>query len=60
MEQFVWEGHLDDNMKMASFQVLRVASMKMTVFSVVAPCSLIEVHRRFRGTSKIPLHDEIR
>jgi hypothetical protein len=24
--------------------------MKMAVFSVVAPCSLVEVYRRFRGT----------
>jgi hypothetical protein len=27
-----------------------VASMKMTVFWDVAPCSLVEVHRHFRGT----------
>jgi hypothetical protein len=31
------------------FQVLTAASMKMTVFWVVAPCSLVEVYRRLRG-----------
>jgi hypothetical protein len=30
------------------FQVLTAASMKMAVFWVVAPCSLVEVYRRFR------------
>jgi hypothetical protein len=29
------------------FQVLTAASMKMAVFWVVAPCSLVEVYRRF-------------
>jgi hypothetical protein len=31
------------------FQVLIVASMKMAVFWVAAPRSLVEVYRRFRG-----------
>jgi hypothetical protein len=31
------------------FQVLTAASMKTAVFWVVAPCSLVEVYRRFRG-----------
>jgi hypothetical protein len=31
------------------FQVLTVASMKMAVFWVVAPYSLVEVYRRFGG-----------
>jgi hypothetical protein len=31
------------------FQVLTAASMKMAVFWVVAPCSLVEVYRRYRG-----------
>jgi hypothetical protein len=31
------------------FEVLTVVSMKMAVFWVVAPCSLIEVYQRFRG-----------
>jgi hypothetical protein len=31
------------------FQVLIAASVKMAVFWVVAPCSLVEVYRRFRG-----------
>jgi hypothetical protein len=30
------------------FQVLMVVSMQMAVFWVVAPCSLVEVYRRFR------------
>jgi hypothetical protein len=33
------------------FQVLTVASMKVTVFWDVAPCSLLEVYRRFKGAS---------
>jgi ribonuclease PH len=31
------------------FQVVTTASMKMAVFWVVAPCSLVEVYRRVRG-----------
>jgi hypothetical protein len=31
------------------FQVLTAASVKMAVFSVVAPCSPVVVYRRFRG-----------
>jgi hypothetical protein len=31
------------------FQVLTAASMKIAVFWVVVPCSLVEVYRRFRG-----------
>jgi hypothetical protein len=30
-------------------QVLTAASMKITIFWDVAPCSLVEVYRRFRG-----------
>jgi hypothetical protein len=30
-------------------EVLMVVSMKMAVFWVVAPCSLVEVYKRFRG-----------
>jgi hypothetical protein len=33
-----------------SFEVLAAANMKMAVFWIVAPCSLVEVYRRFRGT----------
>jgi hypothetical protein len=33
------------------FRVLTVASMKMTVFWDVAPCSLVETDRHFRGTN---------
>jgi hypothetical protein len=31
------------------FQLLTVASMKMTVFWDVTPCSLVEIDQRFRG-----------
>jgi hypothetical protein len=31
------------------FEVLTAASIKMAIFWVVAPCSLVEVQRRFRG-----------
>jgi hypothetical protein len=31
------------------FEVLTAVSMKMAVFWVVAPCSLVEVYRRFRA-----------
>jgi hypothetical protein len=31
------------------FHVLTAASTKMAVFWAVAPCSLVEVHRHFRG-----------
>jgi hypothetical protein len=32
-----------------TFQVLTAASMNMTVFWDVVPCSLVEIDRRFRG-----------
>jgi hypothetical protein len=38
------------NQNFVRFQVPSTASMKMTVFWVIAPCSLVEVYRRFRGT----------
>jgi hypothetical protein len=41
---FLWTS------KVASFQVLTAVSMKMTVFWDAAPCSLVEIDRRFRGT----------
>jgi hypothetical protein len=31
------------------FQVLTAVSVKMAVFWVVTPCSLVEIYRRFRG-----------
>jgi hypothetical protein len=31
------------------FEVLTSERMKMAVFWVVAPCSLVEVYRRFKG-----------
>jgi hypothetical protein len=36
--------------RMLRFQVFTAASMKMAVFWVVAPCSLVDVYLRFRGT----------
>jgi hypothetical protein len=36
--------------KVVGFEVLTAASMKMAVFWVVVPCSLVELYRRFRGT----------
>jgi hypothetical protein len=33
------------------FEVLMAASMKMAIFWVAGPCSLVEVYLRFRGTS---------
>jgi hypothetical protein len=33
---------------MVRFQVLTAASMKMTVFWDVAPCSMVDTDRRFR------------
>jgi hypothetical protein len=33
------------------FEVLTAVSMKMAVFWAVAPCSLVEVYRRFTGAS---------
>jgi hypothetical protein len=35
--------------ELVRFQVLTAASMKMTAFWNTAPCSLVEVDRRFRG-----------
>jgi hypothetical protein len=37
-------------MEMVRFQVLTAASMKMTLFWDVAPCSLVEIDRHFGGT----------
>jgi hypothetical protein len=34
---------------LVGFEVLTVSSMKMAVFWVVVPCSLVEVYQRFRG-----------
>jgi hypothetical protein len=47
-------GHLSretsgSNKFIVGFEVLTAVSMKMAVFWVVAPCSLVEVYQRFRG-----------
>jgi hypothetical protein len=41
------------------FQVLTAASLKMAVFWVVAPRSLVEVYRRFRGACYLHLHGDL-
>jgi hypothetical protein len=38
------------------FQVLTAASMKITVFRDIVPCSPVEVNRRFRGTYCLQHH----
>jgi hypothetical protein len=38
------------------FEVLTAASMKMAVFWVIAPCSLVEVYQYFRGTCCLHHH----
>jgi hypothetical protein len=35
------------------FEVLMAVSMKMVVFWVVAPCSLVEVYQCFRGSKDL-------
>jgi hypothetical protein len=52
----VWRNHygirqiriLRTSTNFVRFQVLTAASMKMVVFWVVAPCSLVEVYRNFK------------
>jgi hypothetical protein len=43
------EEHREKLQSDVRFQVLSAASMKMAVFYDVAPCSLVDVYRRFRG-----------
>jgi hypothetical protein len=38
-------------LRTVGFEVLTAVSTKMAVFWVVAPCSLVEVYRRFGGTA---------
>jgi hypothetical protein len=38
-----------NTLKLVTFQVLTAASMRFRVLWDVAPCSYVEVHRRFRG-----------
>jgi hypothetical protein len=40
---------LDTQSKAVGFEVLTAVNMKIAVFWVVAPCSLVEVYQRFRG-----------
>jgi hypothetical protein len=52
----IWLGDLrnetaepENELPVVRFHVLTAASMKMFVFWDVAPCSLVEIDRRFRG-----------
>jgi hypothetical protein len=45
---FDGEASLESKFRFERFQVLTAASMKMAVSWDVAPCSLVEVYRRFR------------
>jgi hypothetical protein len=38
---------LEDHLTLVRFQVLTAASMKMSVFWDVAPCSVVEIYLRF-------------
>jgi hypothetical protein len=42
-------------MLLVRFQALTAANMKMAVFWVVVPCSVVQVCRRFRGMSYLLL-----
>jgi hypothetical protein len=42
------------------FQVFMLASMKITVFWDVAPCSLVEVYRRFGGAYCLQLQGDVK
>jgi hypothetical protein len=44
--------------KLAGFLVLTAASMKMVVFWVLAPCSLVDAYQNFRGTCYLQHQDE--
>jgi hypothetical protein len=41
--------HTEKQHRHVRFQVITAASMKMAVFWVVVPCSLLEVYQRFRS-----------
>jgi hypothetical protein len=41
------------NVRKVSFKVLLAARMKTLAFRDIVPCSLVEVYRRFRGSSII-------
>jgi hypothetical protein len=40
-------------LNIVGFEVLTAVSMKIAVFWVVAPCSLVEVYQRFRGDDRL-------
>jgi hypothetical protein len=46
------------NVSVLRFQVLTAASMKFRVFWDVAPCSHVEVDRRFRGAYCLHYHPD--
>jgi hypothetical protein len=53
---FFFLGEISEDVNLVRFQVLTAASMKMAVFWVVAPCSLVEVYWRFRGACCLHQH----
>jgi hypothetical protein len=54
-----WLSFLPSLLQLVRFQVLTAANKKLTAFWVVAPCSLVQVYRRFRGASCLHLKDII-
>jgi hypothetical protein len=44
-----------DLKNLVGFEVLTAARMKMAVFWVVVPCSLVEVYQRVRGNALVAL-----
>jgi hypothetical protein len=44
-----WHAVGEESTYLVRFQVLTAASMNMTVFWDVTPCSLVEIYQRFRG-----------
>jgi hypothetical protein len=49
---------VEDKKNCVRFQVLTATSVMMTVFKDVAPCSLVEIDRRFRGAYCLSLQDD--
>jgi hypothetical protein len=51
-------GTVTGNEKLVRFEVITAASMKIAVFWVVAPCKLVDVYQRFRGTCCLHHQDD--
>jgi hypothetical protein len=48
-ENIKFQSFMQNIIYHVGFEVLTAASMKMAVFWVVAPCSLVEAYQCFRG-----------